>query len=123
LVLAGLACRVWLLLRQSASARAFRQRVPEAFAGEVPLEAHRKASDYTAANARMGIAEAVLDTVVLIALTWGGALAAIDAGWRGAGLTGVWLGIAVVATVIIATFVAGWPLALYRVFGIEARFG
>lgn len=123
LILAGLACRIWLLLRQSASARASRERVPEAFADAVPLEAHRKASDYTAANARLGIADAVLDAAVLVALTWGGALAAIDAAWRSFGLGGVWLGIVVIASVMVGTFLVSWPLSLYRLFGIETRFG
>ncbi len=125
LVLLGatLACRIWLLLRQSASVSASRERVPEAFAAAVPLEAHRKASDYTVANARLGIADAVLDTILLIALTWGGALAALDNAWRAQGLQGVWLGIAVVVSVFVATSIVSWPLSLYRVFGIETRFG
>jgi len=123
LILAGLACRIWLLLRQSASARASRDRVPEAFADAVPLDAHRKASDYTAANARLGIAESVVEALLLVALTWGGVLAAIDSACRSQGLSGVWLGIAVIASVFIVAFIVNWPLSLYRLFGIETRFG
>lgn len=123
LIALAAACRVWLLARQSASARGARETVPAAFATAVPLEAHRKACDYTVANARLAIVEALLDAIVLVLLVWGGALAAIDAAWRGAGLTGVLLGIAVIATVFVATALVGWPLSLYRVFGIETRFG
>lgn len=123
LIALAAACRVWLLARQSASARGARETVPAAFATAVPLEAHCKACDYTVANARLAIVEALLDAIVLVLLVWGGALAAIDAAWRGAGLTGVLLGIAVVATVFVATALVGWPLSLYRVFGIETRFG
>lgn len=119
----AVACRVWLLARQSASARSARETVPAAFAAAVPLDAHRKASDYTVANARLAIVEAALDAIVLVVLVWGGALAAIDSAWRGAGLTGVLLGIAVIGTVFVATALIGWPLSLYRVFGIETRFG
>ncbi len=123
LILAGLACRIWLLLRQSASVRAARDQVPAAFAAAVPPEAHRKASDYTTANARLAIAESVLDAALLVALTWGGMLATIDGAWRAQGLSGIWLGLVVIVSVYALTFVVGWPLTLYRVFGIETRFG
>jgi STE24 endopeptidase len=123
LLLLALACRTWLLLRQIASARRAREHVPDAFATVVPLEANRKASDYTIAKARLAIAEAVLDALVLLGLIWGGALAAIDDAWRAIGLDGVWLGLAVIVTVLAVTAAIGWPLSLYRVFGIEARFG
>jgi STE24 endopeptidase len=123
LIVLALACRIWLLLRQAASVRAAREHVPEAFARAVPLEAHRKACDYTIAHARLAIGEAVLDALLLIALTWGGALAAIDAAWRTRGLSGVPLGIAVIVSVFLATTAVAWPLSLYRVFGIETRFG
>jgi STE24 endopeptidase len=33
------------------------------------------------------------------------------------------LGIAVIASLYLLVALAGWPLSLYRVFGIEARFG
>lgn len=123
LVVLALACRIWLLVRQSASARRAREVVPSAFASAVPLEAHRKASDYTVANARLAIFDALLEAIVLVVLIWGGALGTIDSGWRSVGLTGVPLGIAVIATVFVATALIVWPLSLYRVFGIEARFG
>jgi STE24 endopeptidase len=119
----AVACRVWLLARQIASVRAARDTVPPAFASAVPLEAHRKASDYTVANARLAIVDAVLDALVLLVLIWGGALAAIDSAWRGVGLTDVPFGIAVIASVFVATALIAWPLSLYRVFGIETRFG
>lgn len=123
LIALAVACRTWLLARQSASARGARETVPAAFAAAVPLEAHRKACDYTVAKARLAIVDALLDAIVLVVLVWGGALAAIDSVWRGAGLAGVVLGIAVIATVFVAIALVGWPLSLYRVFGIETRFG
>lgn len=119
----ALACQLWLLARQSASVRRARETVPLAFAAAVPPAAHRKASDYTVAKARLAMIEAVLDAVVLVVLIWGGVLAAVDSAWRAAGLTGVPLGIVVITTVFLATALVGWPLALYRVFGIETRFG
>jgi len=123
LVALALACHIWLLLRQNASARRARERVPPAFEAAVPLAAHHKASDYTVAKTRLAIIEALLDATVLIVLVWGGALAAIDSAWRAAGLGGPWLGMAVIASVFVLTALIGWPLSLYRVFGIETRFG
>ncbi|HZF27042.1 MAG TPA: M48 family metallopeptidase [Steroidobacteraceae bacterium] len=123
LLLLALACRIWLLSRQSASARAARDRVPDAFRDAVPPDAHRKASDYTIANAKLASGEAILDTALFALLTWGGGLAWLDAFWRGRGLEGVALGLAVIVSAWMVTALAGWPLSLYRLFGIETRFG
>lgn len=123
LVVLALACHIWLLSRQAESARRARERVPPEFESAVPLAAHHKASDYTVAKTRLAMADALLDAIVLIGLVWGGALAAIDAAWRATGLSGPWLGMAVIASVFVITALIGWPLSLYRVFGIETRFG
>jgi STE24 endopeptidase len=123
LVALALGCHVWLLARQISRARAERERVPAAFADAIALPAHHKASDYTVAKGRLAIAELVLEAFVLVALVWGGALTWLDSLWRGFGFTGVWLGIAVIGSVFLLTALVGWPLSLYRTFGIEARFG
>lgn len=119
----ALACRIWLLARQVDSVKRARHDVPAAFAAAVPLEAHAKASDYTVANARLAMLEAVIDALLVVILLWGGALAWIDASWRSAGLDGVWLGIAVIFGVVAVSALVSLPLSTYRVFGIETRFG
>jgi len=123
LLLLASACHAWLLTRQRASALASRGQVPAAFADAIPLPAHQKASDYTAAKARVAVIDIALDVIVLLVLIWGGALAAIDSAWRDAGLSGVWLGLAVIVSVFVATALIGWPLSWYRTFVLEARFG
>ena len=123
LLVLALACRIWLLSRQGASAHAAREHVPEAFRDAVPPEAHRKASDYTVAKTRLAIGEALLDALLLVALTWGGVLSLLDSTWRAQGLTGVLLGLTVIGSTALITAFIGWPLSLYRVFGIETRFG
>jgi len=123
LLVLALGCRVWLLFRQMQSVRRARAQVPEAFADAVPLAAHEKASDYTVAHARLGIFDAILDAALLVLLVWGGLIAWIDASWRSTGLEGVALGLAVVVSVYLLGAIVGWPLSLYRVFGIETRFG
>lgn len=123
LLLLVVACRLYLLARQCARIRSERGRVPEAFAGAIPLTAHQKAGDYTIAHARLSAGEAILDALLLIAITWGGGLVLLDGWWRGRELDGVWLGIAVILSLYFLIALIGWPLSLYRVFGIEARFG
>jgi STE24 endopeptidase len=123
LLVLALACRIWLLSRQMLSVRRARERVPEAFADAVPLEAHQKASDYTVAHARLGIVDAILDSVLLVLLVWGGVIAWIDSSWRATGLEGVALGLVVVVSVYLLGAIVGWPLSLYRLFGVETRFG
>ncbi len=123
LLLLVVSCRLWLLARQCARVRAARSSVPAAFAGAIPLAAHQKAGDYTIAHARLGAVEAVVDALLLAAITWGGGLALIDEWWRGWQLSGVWLGIAVIVSLYLCIALIGSPLSLYRVFGIEARFG
>jgi STE24 endopeptidase len=123
LLLLVVACRLWLLNRQCARVRAERGNVPVAFAGVIPLADHQKAGDYTIAHARLSAAEAILDALVFAAVTWGGGLALIDQWWRQWHLGGVWLGIAVILSLYLLIALAGWPLSLYRVFGIESRFG
>jgi len=123
LLLLATSCRVWLLKRQIASVRAERDRVPEAFVSAIPLAAHQKASDYTEAHARLAIVEATLDALLFIAIIWGGGLAFLDVWWRDQGLSGLWRGIAVILSLYFLVALVGWPLSLFRVFGIEARFG
>jgi STE24 endopeptidase len=123
LLLLATGCRVWLLNRQMRRAQLERQRVPDAFVEAIALDAHQKASDYTVAHARLGVVETILEAVLFIAVTWAGGLALLDAWWRDQGLSGVWLGIAVIGSLYLLVALAGWPFSLYRVFGIEARFG
>ena len=70
--------RLWLATRHVQHIRAHRNAVPAAFAQEISLEAHQKAADYSSAKTRLNIAAIVFDAVVLLALTFGGGLQAID---------------------------------------------
>lgn len=118
------ALRVWLSLRQMRHVAAHRHAVPAAFAGRISLAEHRKAADYTVAKLRLGLFELAADTLLLLAFTYGGLLAAFDRFWRGffpdAGLV---YGLALFASVGLTGFLVGLPFAVKRIFGIEARFG
>src|SRR5262245_58186262 len=116
--------RLWLATRQMHHVRAHRAAVPSMFAAEIPLAAHQKAADYTVAKGKVGIVGIVLDAAILLALTLGGVLQVL-ASWWAAVLPqeSVWHGVALIGTVLVLRALIGLPLTLYRVFGIEQRFG
>ena len=115
--------RLWLDLRHLRHVRAHREQVPADFFGRIELVDHRKAADYTAAKVRIGLAEIVVDTLVLLALTLGGVLGWIDQALRDGLGSGYLHGLALFACAGLLGFVIGLPASLYRTFVIEARFG
>ena len=118
------ATRLWLALRQVRHVRAHREAVPRTFADTIALPAHQKAADYTVAKTRLGIVDTLLDALVLLALTLGGLLQWLAEFWERA-LPGSPLaqGTALILTVVLARAFIGLPLSVYRIFGIEERFG
>src|SRR3972149_1460182 len=70
--------RLWLATRHVRHIGAHRNAVPAAFAREISLDAHQKAADYSSAKTRLNIVAIVLEAAVLLALTFGGGLQAID---------------------------------------------
>ncbi len=123
LLLVSTLTRSWLNQRQIAQVAKHRERVPEAFAGQVDLEAHQKAADYTVALAGLNRWDILLDAIVALLLTLGGGIDAIDRAWRAADLSPTWHGTAVVLSTLLVISAISLPLTLYRTFGIEARFG
>lgn len=115
--------RSWLNQRQMLAVRRHRARVPEAFSGEVDLQAHQKAADYTIALGGLARWDNLLDAAVVLGLTIGGGISAIDAAWAASGWPQPWRGTAVVISTILLTAAIDLPLSAYRTFGIEARFG
>ena len=116
--------RWWLARRQIAHVRAHRDAVPAMFAETIPLEAHRKAADYTVAKARLGILDVFLDAIVILALTFGGVLGLLASAWSTAFEPGSLAhGTALLFSLFLLQAIIGLPLSLYRTFGIEQRFG
>jgi len=115
--------QLWLARRQIWHVSAHRAAVPGHFANRVTLAAHQKAADYTVARTRLGVIDLLLDTVVLLALTLGGGLALI-AGWIGATpLPPLAQDVALIVAVALLAGALALPLAWYRTFVIEERFG
>ena len=115
--------RVWLATRHIRHIRAHRDAVPAAFVQQISLEAHQKAADYSGAKTRLNIAAIAFDAVVLLALTFGGGLQAIDNLAASFFPEGIARGVVFVAILTVIMAVIEMPFGLYRTFVIESRFG
>jgi len=119
----SLALRIWLARRHIAHVAVHRDAVPAAFTDRVDLSAHRKAADYTVARTRLGIAETLVEAAVLLALTLGGALAALVAWTDVLPVGGLGRDLALVVAVAVISGLVGLPFSYFQTFGIEAKFG
>ena len=115
--------RLWLGWRHIGYIQAHRAAVPAEFAGQVGLDAHQRAADYTCTKTRFSAVSLVFDAVVLLILTFGGGLQAIDNLAASVFSGGIARGVAFVALLMVITSVIELPFDLYRTFGIEQRFG
>jgi len=115
--------RLWLATRHVQHIQAHRNAVPAAFAQEISLDAHQKAADYSSAKTRLNIAAIVFEAAVLLALTFGGGLQAIDDLAASFFPEGIARGVVFVAILAVIMSVIELPFGLYRTFGIESRFG
>jgi STE24 endopeptidase len=122
-VVAGVGLELWLSARQAAAVALHRERVPGPFVASISASEHAKAADYTLARLRFGRLGTLIDAALTLALTVGGGIAAIDELWGRTALAEPWLGVAVIATVAAVMQLVNLPLAAWRTFGLEARFG
>lgn len=122
-VLAGLALQLWLGGRQASYVQAHANAVPDAFAGKISLEQHRKAADYTLARLSVQRWDLAVSTLVLLAWTLGGGLNLLDSSLLNLGLPSPWHGVVfILATILIGSLIE-LPLSLWSTFVVEARFG
>jgi len=119
----SVATEAWLALRQVRHVRSHRGAVPAAFRDRVDLAAHRKAADYTVARTRFGLVGLALATVVLLGWTLGGGLAAMQGLWQQFAGSGLAAGVGLIVSVVVVGMVIELPLAAWRTFRLEARFG
>jgi STE24 endopeptidase len=118
------ATRLWLALRHIRHVRANRGAVPAAFDESITLAAHQKAADYTVAKTRLHMLDALVGAGALLAFTLGGGLQALFDLWAQVFAAGGYAhGIALILSVAAITALVDLPFAVYRTFGIEARFG
>ena len=114
--------RLWLSQRQIAHVLAHRATVPAQFAGRVELAAHQKAADYAAARSQFGRMGLAFEVALLLALTFGGGLQALHDFWS-LRVEGLAYGVALIFSLMAISSLADLPLALYRQFIIEEKFG
>ena len=122
-LLISLAVRFWLASRHIRHILVNRGTVPAQFAGQISLEAHQKAADYSISKTKFSLFIVLLNAAVLIGFTLMGGLqwlasASFDIfgdGWR------YQLGL-VLAFALISGLVE-LPFDYFRQFVLEARFG
>ncbi len=119
----GTAVRLWLSGRQLAAVRAHRDQVPKDFASRISLADHQKAADYTVATVKFARLSVVIEAVMTLVLTVGGAIGLLDLLLQQTGLPALWRGALVILTVTVLTGLIDLPLSIWRTFRIEARFG
>ena len=123
-LLAATATRLWLASRQIRHVRAHRAAVPPSFAESIPLTAHQKAADYTAAKTQFGIVNTLVDAALILAFTLGGGVQWLSDAWtRWFALGSLSHGTALLLSLFFLQGAISLPLALYRTFVIESRFG
>jgi len=122
-LIAGIAVQRLLAARHIAHIRAHRDTVPAAFREQIPLDAHQKAADYTTAKVRLGQINLMVDSTLLLIWTLGGALQWLDSLWRGLHLPELWTGVGFILSVTLISSLLDIPLAVYRTFVLEERFG
>jgi len=115
--------RLWLAFRHVRHIQSHRNRVPEPFAGQIDLAAHQKAADYSSARTRLNAAGIIVDALLLLAFTFGGGLQMLDGLAQGQLGAGLLAGAVFIGAVTVISSLVEMPLDLYRVFGLETRFG
>jgi STE24 endopeptidase len=119
----SLGLQLWLARRQVRHVLAHRGAVPAHFADRITLTAHQKAADYTAARTRVSVVDLLFDAVVLLALTLGGGLALIAAWISAVAVPPLAQDVALIVAIALLSGALALPLAWYRTFVIEERFG
>lgn len=118
----SLGLRVWLASRQIRHVASNRASVPNDFSGQISLEAHQKAADYTVAKTKLGMVNLWWETAILIGFTLLGGLDLIQT-YTGGTLSGIWAGVALVAAVGLVSSLLDLPIGYYKQFVTEQKFG
>ncbi len=113
----------WLGRRQIQNIQQHRDSVPDIFSEQIDLSTHRKAADYTIARTRLGLVNGIYSALILLAFTLGGGLQLIDDLSRQLLEQPLLVGVFFIITTIFVGAVLEMPFALYKTFGLEARFG
>ena len=117
------AIRWWLGARHLAHVGAHRAAVPPEFTGQISLDSHQRAADYTCAKTRLALASAAVEIALLLLLTFGGGLQALRDAVASMFPAGIPRGLALIVVVGLVMTLVELPFSLYGTFRVEARFG
>ena len=123
LLVGSLVVRAVLAGRQVRHVVRHRDRVPEAFAATIGLDAHRKAADYTVAKARFGMLEAAIEAALLLGWTLLGGLQALNGLLLGLMGPGMWQQLALIGSFALIGAALTLPMGWWSTFRLEERFG
>lgn len=116
--------RFWLGRRHIGYMQSHREKVPAAFDGNISLEAHQKAADYSSAKTRLVISEGFVQAILLVVFTIGGGLQWLDISWRGALLEHeIIRGALVILSALIISGLVDLPFDYYKTFVVDEQFG
>jgi len=118
-----LVLKLWLSGRQVRYVALRAQSVPEQFAGTIGLDDHRRAARYTIAKQRFAMLEAIVGTLLFLALTWGGGLQWLYDVLGSLRADGLGFDLALVAAVLALLGLLDLPFAWWRQFRLEEHFG
>lgn len=120
---ATLVTQLWLATRHIRYVAGHRRTVPRAFQGQVPLQSHRKAADYTIARTRFGRLDNILGAALLLFWTVGGGLGGMDQLARSFHWGDVVTGTVFMLGTFLIMGLLDLPGSIYATFVIEQRFG
>jgi STE24 endopeptidase len=122
-VILSFGLKLWLALRQMRHVWLHRDAPPAAFATRITPEEHRKAADYTLAKTRLSLLGLGVDAAMLLALTLGGGLQGLHDLISGQVDSPLLQGTLLLLGLSLLLSAAELPIAYWRQFRIEARFG
>ena len=122
-LLLGFVASIWLSSRQVRHVIRHRVAVPPAFAPTIALPAHQKAADYTVAKVKLGLIEAAIGVLVLLAWTLLGGLDALNQTLAARLSGGMTQQLVLLGCFALISGTIDLPLSWYQTFVLEARFG
>ncbi len=115
--------KLWLGMRHIRHIRENRESVPDDFRERISIEDHRKAADHTVSNTFAGLASDFIEAMLVLGFSLGGGLNYLDAFWKGRTDSPIIEGVMLIGSVVLVMEAFELPVALYKTFVIEARYG
>ncbi len=115
--------QLWLAWRHTRCVSTHAGAVPDAFKGQIPLEAHQKAAAYTSSKTRFGMVESSIGVILLLGWTLGGGLNVLDQFWRSYHWGPLYTGVTFMLGTFLIMGLLDLPSSIYQTFFLEAKFG